>query len=119
MKNDFSYINSLISDFVKDRDWDQFHTPKNVLIALVAEVGELSELFLWKSDEDLQSYLASKEGKENISQEIADVAIYLIRMAQKLDIDLLEVVKEKIEINENKYPIAKSKGNAKKYTEFN
>jgi NTP pyrophosphatase (non-canonical NTP hydrolase) len=119
MSNDFLYINSLVSNFVKERDWDQFHTPKNLLIALVAEVGELSEVFLWRSDEDLRIYLESKDGREKITQEIADVAIYLIRMAQKLDINLLEVIKDKIEINQEKYPIEKSKGNSKKYTEFN
>lgn len=119
MSSNFDDLDGLIKQFSIDRDWDQFHTPKNLLIALVAEMGELSEVVLWKSDKDLENYLASSEGKEKISEEIADVAIYLIRMAQKLNIDLLEVIKDKMVSNKEKYPIEKSKGNSKKYTEFN
>lgn len=119
MSSNFEDLDGLIKQFGIDRDWDQFHTPKNLLIALVAEMGELSEVVLWKSDKDLENYLASSEGKEKISEEIADVAIYLIRMAQKLNIDLLEVIKDKMMSNKEKYPIDKSKGNSKKYTEFN
>lgn len=118
MNQDFSYINSAIENFVNDRDWDQFHSPKNLLLALVSEIGELSEVLLWKSDADLENYVKSHSGKDKISEEIADVAIYVIRLAQKLDIDLLDVIDKKININEEKYPIDKSKGNSKKYTEF-
>jgi dCTP diphosphatase len=118
VSTNFDNLDGLIEQFSLDRDWDQFHTPKNLLIALMAEMGELSEVILWKSDKDLENYLASSEGKEKISEEIADVAIYLIRLCQKLNIDLLEIIKSKMEKNNSKYPVDKSKGNSKKYTEL-
>ena len=118
MSSNFDEINALITQFSVDRDWDQFHTPKNLLIALVAEMGELSEVVLWKSDKDLENYLASSQGKEKISEEIADVAIYLIRLCQKLNINILEVIQSKMDKNNAKYPVDKSKGNSKKYTEL-
>ena len=118
MSSNFDDLDGLIKQFSIDRDWDQFHTPKNLLVALVAEMGELSEVVLWKSDKDLEHYLSSSEGKEKISEEIADVAIYLIRLCQKLDIDLLEIIKSKMDKNNVKYPVDKSKGNSKKYTDL-
>jgi NTP pyrophosphatase (non-canonical NTP hydrolase) len=114
----FNELDGLIEQFSLDRDWDKFHTPKNLLIALIAEMGELSEVVLWKSDQDLEKYLLSGEGKEKISEEIADVAIYLIRLCQKLNINLLEIIKSKMEKNNSKYPVNKSKGNSKKYTDL-
>ena len=93
-------LQARIQSFSEERDWDQFHTPKNLLIALVAEMGELSEVVLWKSDKDLENYLASSEGKEKISEEIADVAIYLIRLCQKLNINILEVIQSKMDQNQ-------------------
>lgn len=119
MNNDFTDIDRLIREFSEKRDWDQFHSPKNLLLALVSEVGELSEVLLWKSDTDLEQFLTSQSGRNKISEEIADVAIYLIRIAQKLDINLLKVINNKINLNEIKYPIEKSKGSSKKYTELN
>jgi dCTP diphosphatase len=118
MSSNFDAIDELINRFSLDRDWDQFHTPKNLLLALVSEVGELSEVFLWKSDKEVEDYLSSNQGREKISEEIADVAVYLIRLCQKLDVDLLEIIKAKMETNNSKYPIDKSKGSPKKYTEL-
>ena len=118
MSSNFDEIDALITQFSVDRDWDQFHTPKNLLIALIAEMGELSEVVLWKSDKDLENYLTSSEGKDKISEEVADVAIYLIRLCQKLNIDLFEIIQSKMDINNAKYPVDKSKGNSKKYTEL-
>ena len=118
MSSNFDEIDGLIKQFSVHRDWDQFHTPKNLLIALIAEMGELSEVVLWKSDQDLEKYLLSGEGKEKISEEIADVAIYLIRLCQKLNINLLEIIQSKMDKNNAKYPVDKSKGNSKKYTEL-
>jgi NTP pyrophosphatase (non-canonical NTP hydrolase) len=114
----FNELDGLIEQFSLDRDWDQFHTPKNLLIALIAEMGELSEVVLWKSDQDLEKYLLSGDGKEKISEEIADVAIYLIRLCQKLDINFLKIIETKMDKNSAKYPVDKSKGNSKKYTEL-
>ena len=118
MSTNFDNLDGLIEQFSLDRDWDQFHTPKNLLIALVAEMGELSEVVLWKSDNDIENYLVSSEGKEKISEEIADVAIYLIRLCQKLNINLLEIIQSKMDKNNAKYPVDKSKGNSKKYTDL-
>ena len=118
MSSNFDEIDALIKQFSVDRDWDQFHTPKNLLVALAAEMGELSEVVLWKSDQDLEKYLLSDEGKEKISEEIADVAIYLIRLCQKLNVNLLELIQSKMDSNNAKYPVDKSKGNSKKYTEL-
>ena len=118
MSSDFQQIDKLIKQFSEVRDWNQFHTPKNLLNALVSEMGELSEIFLWKTDSELEKYLHSDEGKQRISEEIADLAIYLIRLCQKVDLNFLEILESKMKINDAKYPVEKSKGNSKKYSEF-
>lgn len=112
-----SQVEDLVEKFANDRDWDQFHTPKNLIMAATAEMGELAEILQWKSDLEIVSYLQSTEGRARLSEEIADIAIYLIRLCQKTNIDFLEAIKNKIEINNNKYPIEKSKGNSTKYTD--
>jgi len=102
--------------FVQDRDWSQFHSPKNLAMALSVEVSEILEELQWLTEE--QSRNLPEEKVEKIRLEIADVLIYLIMLADKYDIDLIEAVKDKIKINEAKYPVDKAKGNAKKYTEL-
>lgn len=106
-----------IAQFAVERDWDQFHTPKNLILAATAEMGELAEVLQWKSDEEVVSFLKSDEGKARLSEEIADVVIYLIRLCQKAEISLIKAIKDKLQINSKKYPIEYSKGNAKKYSE--
>ena len=101
-------IQKLIKDFVKERDWDQFHTPENLAKSIVIEAAELLQLFQWGSDVSI----------ERISEEIADVIIYLQLFLNKMELDVNEIVQEKIQNNEIKYPIDLSKGNSKKYTEF-
>ncbi len=98
----------LIKDFVKERDWDQFHTPENLAKSIVIEAAELLQLFQWGSDVSI----------ERISEEIADVIIYSQLFLKKMELDVNEIVQEKIQNNEIKYPIDLSKGNSKKYTEF-
>jgi NTP pyrophosphatase (non-canonical NTP hydrolase) len=105
-----------IQEFAKDRDWDQFHSPKNLSMALSVEAAEIVEHFQWLTEE--QSEELSEEKLGLIENELADTFIYLIRLADKLDVDLFEVAQKKIEINKQKYPIGKAKGNAKKYTEL-
>lgn len=107
-----------IRAFSEERDWDQFHTPKNLILAATAEMGELAEVLQWKNDEESAEFLKSQHGKERISEEIADVAIYLIRLCQKLDLDLVQILSKKISQNETKYPIEKSKGTSNKYTDL-
>jgi len=118
MPDSLQNASQAISDFAESRDWDQFHSVRNLILALVGEVGELAEVLQWKNDSDAAKYLESQDGKDKITEEVADVAIYLIRICQKLNVDLVQLIAKKIEINESKYPVSLSKGNAKKYTEF-
>ena len=102
--------------FAKERDWDQFHSPKNLSMALSVEVAEVVEHFQWVTEE--QSKNLPNDKLEEVETELADILIYLIRLADKLDIDLLAAAQSKIEVNERKYPVDKARGNAKKYTEL-
>ncbi len=98
--------------FVAARDWDQFHSPKNLAMALAAEAGELLELFLWLTEEQSTQIVELPEEMARVREEIADVQIYLLRLADKLDVDLGSAVEEKVALNERKYPVELSKGNA-------
>ena len=109
-------LKSKIAAFSHDRDWDQFHSPKNLAMALSVEVAELVEHFQWLTEE--QSGSLSKDAKEAVAEEIADIQIYLIRLADKLGVDILRSAELKLKKNELKYPAGKARGNAKKYTEF-
>lgn len=109
-------LKETLRQFAHERDWNQFHTPKNLCMALGGEAGELLELYQWldtqadvKADQDLMKKTA---------EELADIMIYAIRMADILDIDIQRSIKDKISQNARKYPIEKSKGSAKKYTEL-
>ena len=103
--------------FAGARDWDQFHSPKNLAMALSVEASEIVETFQWLTEEE--SYNLTGDRLENIKNEIGDVLIYLIRLSDKLGIDPLAAANEKNEINKTKYPAQKVKGSAKKYTELN
>jgi dCTP diphosphatase len=109
-------IKKRLRQFAEDRDWDQFHSPKNLSMALAGEVGELLEQFQWLSEE--QSRDLTPEQRLAAEEEIADVFIYLIRLADKLDINLINAAENKIQKNEEKYPAEKVKGSHKKYTEY-
>jgi len=102
--------------FAKERDWDQFHAPKNLAMALSVEVAELVEHFQWLSED--QSKSLDEKTKAEVADEIADVQVYLIRLADKLDVDILDAVGQKIEKNKAKYPVDKVRGKSKKYTEY-
>jgi len=104
-------IQDKLARFAEERDWNQFHSPKNLAMALTSEVGELNELFQWLTEEQ-----SNNVDNNEVRQEIADIFIYLLRLADKLEIDIEEAVKEKIEINAKKYPIDLAKGNAIKYS---
>ena len=95
--------------FAQARDWEQFHTPKNLLLALVGEVGELTEIFQWL-DEDEAREIASEADRIAVEDEIADVLIYLVRLAQVLGIDPLDAARSKMRKNEVKYPAPKQLG---------
>ena len=110
---DIEKIKQIINKFAEDRNWDQFHTPKNLSMALSVEASELVEIFQWLKDEE--SKILDEKNLQSVREELADILIYLIRIAHKLDIDLQNSVLKKIKINETKYPIELSKNNAIKY----
>ncbi len=105
-----------LAEFAKVRDWDQFHSPKNLTMALIAEAAELVEHFQWLSE--TQSYQLSPAKHQAVSHELADVLIYLIRIADKLDIDLITAAQTKIQINETRYPVELVKGDARRAAEY-
>lgn len=102
-----------LRDFAAARDWDQFHSPKNLAMALVAEAGELVEHFRWLTE--AQSATLTPEVRAQVEHEIADVLIFLVRLCDKLDVDPLAAAAAKMTINERRYPIGKARGNARKH----
>lgn len=105
-----------LRQFAAERDWDQFHSPKNLAIALNVEAAELLEHFQWLPDTQTSALPPEKRAK--VREELADVLLYLVRLADKLDVDLAVAAAEKIRINATKYPIHKARGSSKKYTEL-
>jgi dCTP diphosphatase len=99
--------------FAAERDWEQFHTPKNLAMALTGEVGELVEHFQWLSPE--QSAALEPQALDDVALEMADVLLYLVRLADVLDIDLQQAAERKIAINAERYPAERARGNASKY----
>jgi dCTP diphosphatase len=105
-----------LREFTAERDWEQFHTPKNLATALVAEAGELAAEFQWLTA--AQSSAPDGEQMARIRAEAADVLIYLVRLADKLGIDLLAAAAAKIDANERRYPAAKVRGSSRKYNQY-
>ena len=108
-------IRRRLAEFATERNWDQFHTPKNLSMALAAEAAELLEIFQWLTDEQSKAIVNNQKEMALVRQEIADVFIYLTRLADKLGVDIEKAVLDKIEQNEKKYPIELAKDNATKY----
>jgi dCTP diphosphatase len=102
-----------LAEFARERDWDQFHAPKNLAMALAGEVGELVEHFQWLTE--AQSAELSDEAREAVALEMADVLLYLVRLADKTHIDLGAAARRKIALNAEKYPVEKFKGSRRKY----
>jgi NTP pyrophosphatase (non-canonical NTP hydrolase) len=109
-------LSQRLLEFARERDWEQFHAPKNLAMALAVEAAEIMEHFQWMSE--TQSNQLSDEKRREVAFEVADVFIFTLRLAQRLNINLAEVVEEKININAKKYPADKVRGSAKKYTEY-
>ena len=107
-----------IRTFADARDWAQFHTPRNLVLALAGEVGELAAEMQWIADVDVEEALAEPAKSAAVQSEIADVAIYVLRLADVLGIDLSQAVADKVELNEQRYPADQARGNALKYTEL-
>jgi NTP pyrophosphatase (non-canonical NTP hydrolase) len=103
-----------LREFAKVREWEQFHSPKNLAMALVGEAGELVEIFQWLNE--AQSRDLDDQERARVTEEIADIQIYLLRLADVLHISLASAVTDKIAENDRKYPVEESKGNARKYS---
>src|SRR5262245_16513561 len=108
-------LRDALRQFADERDWDQFHSPKNLAAALAVEAAELLERFQWLTED--QSRKLSPAELAKVREEMADVLNYLVRLADKLDVNLLEAARDKIKVNAVKYPVEKSRGSARKYGE--
>ena len=106
-------LSARLATFAQERDWDQFHNPKNLAMAVAGEVGELVEHFQWLTLEEAEKLPAST--RDEVALEAADVLLFLLRLCDKLGIDLAEAAERKLELNAKKYPIAKARGRATKY----
>jgi NTP pyrophosphatase (non-canonical NTP hydrolase) len=102
-----------IINFRKERDWEQFHKPKDIAISLSLEASEVLEHFQWRSNEEIEKY--TKENKEEIGEELADVMYWVLLMSHDLRIDILDALEKKLKKNEKKYPVEKAKGKHTKY----
>lgn len=109
-------LSAAVCEFAEQRDWDQFHTPKNLAMALIVEAAELVEHFQWLNQQD--SCSLDPEQHEAVAMEMADVLIYLVRMAERLDINLLKAAEKKIKLNGKKYPANQARGKSDKYTRY-
>jgi NTP pyrophosphatase (non-canonical NTP hydrolase) len=104
-----------LAEFAREREWEPYHSPKNLVMALAGEAGELIEHFQWLTE--AQSRQLSDERREAVALEMADILLYLVRLADQLHIDLLDAANRKIVLNARKYPVARFRGSARKYDE--
>ena len=112
----FIDLRDRIRAFANERDWDQFHSPKNLAMALIVEAAELVEHFQWMSE--TQSRELTPETLEQVRAEMADILVYLVRIADKLDIDLHQAALDKLKLNEKKYPADQVRGSSRKYSDY-
>jgi NTP pyrophosphatase (non-canonical NTP hydrolase) len=115
---DVDALSVALANFARERDWEQFHSPKNLVMALSAEVGELTEIFQWLSEDASKDVGRDQSSAEAVRDEMADVALYLVRLASVLGVDLNEAVTQKIKKNAEKYPVNKARGTHKKYDQL-
>jgi len=111
-------IQKQLRAFAQERDWEQFHTPKNLASALAVETSELLEIFQWLNDAQAISIKDDVARMSKVEEEMADVTLYLLRLADVLSVDLQKAVDRKLSLNADKYPVDKARGNAKKYNEL-
>lgn len=116
MSDSLETLRQRLATFARERDWEQFHSPKNLSMALIAEAAELVEHFQWLTEE--QSQQLQPEKLEEVRLELADIQIYLIRIADQLGVDLLQAARDKIELNEVRYPVEKVRGDARRASEY-
>ncbi len=116
MADSIDELRNRVNNFVTERDWAQFHTPKNLAMAMIVEAAELVEQFQW--DTPQESTQLTPEKREAVSHELADTFVYLLRIAEVLGIDLIQAANEKIDLNAKKYPVEKVRGSNAKYTAY-
>ena len=109
-------LRARVNQFVEERDWMQFHSPKNLSMAMIVEAGEVVEHFQWITEADSKNLDAEK--KEQVGEELSDTFVYLLRIAEVCGIDLIDAANKKIDLNAKKYPVEKAKGSNAKYTEY-
>jgi dCTP diphosphatase len=114
--HDLTGLRDALRQFAAERDWDQFHSPKNLAMALAVEAAELLERFQWLTEEDSRHPAPAELAR--VREEMADVLNYLVRLADKLDVDLIAAARDKVATNAQKYPVDKARGNAKKYSDL-
>ncbi len=117
-KIDVEKIKKMLAEFAEARDWEKFHSPKNLCMAIAGESGELLEIFQWMTEKESIQVKNQPELAEQVSHELADIILYIIRMADLLDIDLNASIQTKMAINNKKYPVERVKGSAKKYDQY-
>lgn len=115
---DVAPLSRVLEKFAADRDWGQFHSPKNLVMALTGEVGELTEIFQWMTESQSCSAGTNPDTAQAVREELADVQLYLVRLASVLGVNLNEAVQHKLQKNAEKYPADKARGSSKKYTKL-
>jgi len=115
-QDSLAQLRTKINQFVQERDWAQFHTPKNLAMAMIVEAAELVEQFQWDTPQESQQLTPEK--REAVSHELADTFVYLLRIAEVLEIDIIQATNDKIALNTQKYPVEKAKGSNAKYTQY-
>lgn len=116
MTDSLNELKQKLENFVAERDWAQFHSPKNLAMAMIVEAAELVEHFQWNTESE--SHELSAEKREQVGHELADTFVYLLRISQVLNIDLIEAANNKIALNGLKYPVEKARGKNNKYTDY-
>ncbi len=111
--SDLAALRALVADFVRERDWEQYHSPKNLAAAVAVEAAELQQIFLWRELED-----HAEDKRDEVEQEVADIAICLLNLCNRLDIDLSTAIREKLADAERKYPVDRVRGRREKYDEY-
>jgi len=114
--NDLTLLADRLREFRQQREWEQFHTPLNLAVSVSIEAGEIHEQFQWIDKEDAASHIEQR--REPITEELADVVIYAIQLADVLNISLVDALHSKIELNEQRYPPSAARGSSRKYTEL-
>jgi dCTP diphosphatase len=116
MSDNLNHLRQRVNSFVEARDWAQFHSPKNLAMAMIVEAGEVVEHFQWMTE--VESRQLDAATREQVGHELADTFVYLLRIAEVCGIDLIEATNQKIDINAKKYPVEKVKGSNAKYTKY-